>query len=113
MKYRFIADLFSPDLFQWGLRGDPFLWEELRKALVDAPLPQSEGALIDTIEATFQTLTKHQLPHEAAVTDDDSIYVERYLRGGMSSGHVSLSFWRKTALPELLSRYASRVTGRG
>ena len=77
----------------------------MRRALSGVPIPRTEDRLIDLIEATFGNLTGTRLPYEDPISDADAIFVIRYARGGMSSGHIFLRFWRCSALPLLRSRY--------
>jgi hypothetical protein len=99
------SSIFKPPPVQWGLRGDPFLWRAMARALSSSTFPKTEVQLIALIETTFERLTGSRLPDENSISDDDCIYVKRYARGGMSSGQISLKFWRDTALPLLRSRY--------
>jgi hypothetical protein len=78
----------------------------MARTLSSSPFPKTEDQLIDLIETTFEKLTGSPLPDENLISDSKPIYVKRYARGGMSSGHISLDFWRGTALPLLRSRYA-------
>jgi hypothetical protein len=69
--------------------------------------PKNPDQLIALIEATFEKLTGVRLLDESSVSDDDTIFVKRYARGGMSSGQISMKFWRCSALPLLRSRYST------
>jgi hypothetical protein len=97
--------LFKPEPFQWGLRGDPFLWRAMARALSSKPLPDTDDQLDALVVGEFERLTGSPLPGEKAVSESDSIYVKRFARGGMSSGQMSPYFWRVTALPLLHSRF--------
>jgi hypothetical protein len=97
--------LFNPPPVQWGLRGDPFLWRAMSRVLRSSTFPRTDAQLIALLETTFERLTGSRLPDENSISDDDSIYVKRYARGGMSSGQISLKFWRGSAVPLLRSRY--------
>jgi len=95
-----MAELFEPKPLQWGLRGDPYLWGEMASALANAPVPATQMQLDDLLEETFMRLIG--APPESSAS---SVFVERYSHGGMSSGRVSLAFWRETAFPLLQARY--------
>lgn len=97
--------LFNPPPDKWELRGDPFLWRAMARVLSSSTFPSTEVQLIALLETTFERLTGSQLPAGNSISDDDSIYVKRYARGGMSSGQISLKFWRSSAFPLLRSRY--------
>jgi len=102
--YKF-AELFTPEPDQWGLRGDPFLWRALARSLGHTSLPSTQAELVATIEVGFEKMTGLPLPDEPS--DESSIYVKRFGHGGMSSGQISLSFWRRFAIPLLCARFKS------
>lgn len=95
-----LSELFQPMPISWGCRGDPYLWQEMSEVLATQPLPPSEAQLAEILEATFERLVG--LPTSA---QESSVFIERHAHGGMSSGHISLVFWRETALPLFLARY--------
>lgn len=90
--------LFQPKPDTWGGRGDPYLWEELEQLFSAIPLPCERTVFIDLFETYFQKITNHPF------TRRGDIFVEQYDHGGMSSGMVSMEFWRKRGLPLLLQR---------
>ena len=97
-----IASLFSTVGIQWGFRGDPYLWEEMRVYFEGVPLPKTAVFLQTLIKEAFTSLTNHPFPAEA---DHAPIPIKRFDHGGMSSGLVSPDFWRDKAIPELIKRY--------
>lgn len=97
-----VASLFSTMGIQWGLRGDPYLWDEMRGYFADTPLPKTAVSFQNLIKEAFTLLTSHPFPTEA---DLAPIPIKRFDHGGMSSGLVSPDFWRNKAIPELTNRY--------
>lgn len=95
-----IAELFAREPMQWGLRGDPWLWRALAERLRDEPLPDTRGAL----DATLRMTIAREVGRPLTSPHDDSVFVPRFAHGGMSSGVVSLPWWRDTGLPKLLRR---------
>lgn len=100
MSITTLSDLFQPEPISWGCRGDPYLWQEMSEVLATQPLPPNEEQLAEILEVTFERLVG--LPTSA---EESSVFIERHAHGGMSSGHISLVFWRETALPLFLARY--------
>jgi hypothetical protein len=93
--------IFEEEPDTWGLRGDPFLWREMAQTLAEnLPFPRTGDDFRAWIGMAFRKLVGK------ALSGDEAIYVERYAQGGMSSGYISPQFWRETAIPLLLSRYA-------
>jgi hypothetical protein len=84
---------------QWGLRGDPYLWREIHRKLIDEGMPTDEQRFAQKVEAAFSELTGGTLDRE------DSIFVERYRHGGMSSGHVDPTWWRNEGIPLLCRQF--------
>ena len=100
----FIADFFQNKPGQWGLRGDPYLWQEMAEQFAQTPIPQTAEQLEQLLTDAFETLTGQPL------TTETFIPVARFPRGGMSGGMVSPQFWRETAVPVLLTRYKEIVS---
>jgi inorganic pyrophosphatase len=94
-----VADLFQDEPTRWGLRGDPYLWRDMKATLSSSTYPGTEAQLTALIEQTYQQLTG------ASLTNPDPVFVERHSHGGMSSGYVSPQFWAETAIPLLRARY--------
>jgi hypothetical protein len=99
-KIETVASLFLKEPIQWGLRGDPYLWREMRSHFERVPLPAAADELSTLIETAFELLTGH------SISTSNHFFVERFSHGGMSSGHISPDFWRNEAIPLLRARYA-------
>ena len=89
---------------QWGLRGDPFLWKELRELFFTEGLPRTAQEFLARLEDAFWKLTG------SALSTESSALIQRYDQGGMSSGHVDPEWWRTTGIPLLTSRFTDRFT---
>jgi hypothetical protein len=99
-----LADLFepaSPD--QWDLRGDLFLWMEMRQALCHCELSGTAGS---APEYTVEDRLVAAVALLAGVEPNErrSVSVRRYSRGGMSSGMVSCEHWHDRLIPLLARR---------
>ena len=96
----FVSEIFEVRPLQWGLRGDPFLWNELRRSFADKELPCPKDQFAADFHALFQTLTGDTLGSK------EHTFVQRYgdAGTGMSRGAVSRKFWSEKGLPLLLSR---------
>ena len=91
--------LFADKPDHWGLRGDPYLWEDLYKSLIGLEAPNNEQELYSLLESHFERLVGVPIKHVG------NIYIEKYAFGGMSSGHVCLEYWREKAFPILVQRF--------
>jgi len=95
-----LADCFDLRHRQWGLRGDPHVWEMLREQLSDVATPPDViAALLDA----FETTTGVDLRTDGSA----QVYQESLDHGGMSGGVIDLEWWRQKAIP-LLAQRASR-----
>ena len=84
-------ELLSKEPDQWGLRGDPYLWREMRDYLAGQSVPSRDVEVYEAVAAAFQALTGKSMESYGHV------YVERFAHGGMSSGYVDPEFWRTDA----------------
>jgi len=98
-KPQTIASLFEKKPARWGLRGDPYLWEEMKSHFENTPLPATTDELVSLIQTAFASLTAH------SVSESENFFIERLSHGGMSSGHISPEFWRDKVIPEIGSRF--------
>lgn len=94
-----ISSLFEPEPNQWGLRGDPWLWREMKKNCQKKTLPKSEEAFMTILLNQFEKLTGFPIDVKKIIV------VSRYKKGGLSNGGVSTKFWKERAIPLLLLRY--------
>lgn len=95
-KQRFLSEMFDIQPPHWGLRGDPLLWEDMKKAFADTPFPYSAHELVMDIHRIFREKTGEELTNTARPV------VEAYAQGE-NSGRVSGRFWLCTAIPLLLA----------
>jgi hypothetical protein len=99
LEQKKLVQIFQDEPARWGLRGDPYLWREMKEILEDHPYPATEDQFMALLERTYQHLIGVPL------TQRETIFVERYSHGGLSSGSVSPQFWVEQAMPLLLARY--------
>lgn len=95
-----LGDLFIDEPTTWGSRGDPWLWRELGDRFAGVELPARRGSLA----AAIRRAAADAIGAPLTSPNQDSVFVERFAHGGMSSGMVSLAWWRDTGLPVLLER---------
>ena len=81
---------------QWGLRGDPYLWEEMKERCAGESLDFDDYGVAGLVCEYFEEATGQPL------TFDAKAYVERFAHGGMSSGSVSGEFWITRGIPFLI-----------
>ncbi len=93
-----IVCIFEEEPECWGLRGDPYLWEDMKKEFASVPISVSAEEFSGIFYAAFEKLVKVPL------TPGIFPYCSEYAQGGMSSGKISGDFWIETALPLLLNR---------
>ena len=95
-----IAEIFEEQPIQWGLRGDPFLWRELKVRFEKIDMPETPDLLQQLIEKEYEAATGYTINNEKHFS------IERFRSHGMSSGGVSPEFWVKSGIPLLVSRHA-------
>lgn len=107
MMLKSVGELFDEEPQQWGLRGDPYLWRDLRSNLLGVRLPSSEPELHRLLENAFYEATGGSL----AFCKD--FYVEKFASGGMSSGQICGEFWRERGFPLVCDRWREIQRRRG
>ena len=95
-----VSEIFEEEPIQWGLRGDPFLWRELKERLKNIGMPETPEQLKALIEREYEASTGHPITYEK------HFGVERFRSHGMSSGGISPEFWVNKGIPLLVSRHA-------
>lgn len=93
-----VSIIFNCKPKQWEYRGDPYLWDRLQQSFKTIPLPCQETTFRQCFDKFFREITDHSLNNE---TD---FFVEKFSHGGMSSGFISVKFWKETALPLLVTK---------
>lgn len=106
-----IGALFDRRPVQFGLRGDPYLWQELRGRFADTPLPEHWFTFRDLVAQAVEELVGVPLASRTYKSWHDEaavVHVPEFDPGhGMSAGAVHLPWWIHTGLPILLDRYAA------
>ena len=112
-----VGALFDRRPYQLGLRGDSYLWRELRARFADTPLPDSWFTLKTLVTKAIEQLVGASLDgRDSAPWGDRSgtVYRPEFDPGyGMSAGSVHLQWWNHTGVPILLDRYAAAHEGSG
>jgi hypothetical protein len=97
--------LFDDQPARWGLRGDPYLWQDLHTALRGyRQAPASRAELARILTRQLRDLAGLDLSDP----DDGPVRVPRYPTSGMTGGFVAPAFWRDVAVPLLLERWDPR-----
>jgi hypothetical protein len=82
-----------------GLRGDPWLWRELRFKFESVPMPETSVALKELIEIEYELARGTLFRIKRILVLSDLIMAE-CLEGG-----INPDFWIKKGIPLLVSRH--------
>lgn len=103
--------LFHRTPVQWGMRGDPHLWDALRERFRGQPVPREFWDVRKAVEAGMAEILGVDLGTVRS-WEADHIRVPRFEMGsGMSDGTVSLRWWRDTGIPLLIDRAGAVQAG--
>jgi hypothetical protein len=94
---RFLSELFDIQPPNWGLRGDPWFWQELKQSFAKIPFPYSSPELVADVHRIFREKTGEERTVGARP------YVAEYDHGGASAGKLSGKWWLTTAMPILIA----------
>lgn len=101
-----IYRIFDKAPLGWGLRGDPYLWHEVRGYFVHqkTAVINNPRELEALIEKAFHDLTGNKL-------NSENFQIERLMHGGMSSGAICTRTWSEKIIPHLLQNYEELIRG--
>jgi hypothetical protein len=102
-KVKRLSTVFSDPPGQWGLNGEPELWEEFKAHFLQENEPGTEEKFLEELYDTFEELTGRP------VQTDSFIYVKRFNRGGFGSGLIDPWNWRAVVIPTLARRYREAI----
>jgi len=107
-----IGALFERPPTQFGLRGDAYLWRELRARFAGTPLPEHWHTLRNLLTDAIEQVVGESLTGRESIPWHDhpsvAIYVPEFDPGhGMSAGAVHAPWWIHTGVPILLDRFAA------
>ena len=88
---------YTPERF--GLCGEAFLWEDFRSHFLARPDIETEENFVTEMKSTFKTLTG------VSIMSKPFVFVERFSRGGMSSGMVDPWNWSSVIVPDIILRF--------
>lgn len=89
---------------QWGLRGDPHVWQALLGAIGDEPTPGHPAEVRAAITAGLQRVAGIDVDSG----DGRPVRRDEFAHGGMSSGMVDVGWWRDKGVPLLAQRALDR-----
>lgn len=98
----FVSKYFDPEPIQWGLRGDPHLWRDMKDKTATINIPTTENEFEKLLHILFKELTGE------APQKGKNIYVKKYETIGMSKGMISSDFWLDKGFSLLIQRYIER-----
>ena len=94
-----VSEIFEDEPIQWGLRGDPFLWRELKEIFREIDMPDTPKELQTLIEIEYENSTEYPISYQK------HFGIERFRSHGMSSGGISPEFWISSGIPLLVRRH--------
>jgi molybdenum cofactor cytidylyltransferase len=100
-------EVFAPRPESWGLRGDPHLWDALRRRFTGRPIPTDQAELTAVIYYAIREMIGCDIRQAA-----EMVRVPAFVTGsGMSDGHVSTEFWVQRGVPLLVTRASELARG--
>lgn len=96
-----VSQIFQDEPEQWGLRGDPYLWRELKERLSKIQMPETPKQLERIIVKEYEAATGY------SIDQGKYFIIERFMHGGLSSGGISPDFWKNRGIPMLIKRHVA------
>jgi len=95
-----VSEIFEDEPRQWGLRGNPYLWREMKDRLKETEMPSTPEDLKKLLENTYQEATGHP------ISEEGEFFIERFEHGGISGGYINQEFWERNGIPMLVERHS-------
>ncbi len=95
----FVSIYFDPEPNQWGLRGDPHLWRDMKQKAESNNIPTTANKLEKLLHRLFKELVGE------APQKGKNFYVKKYETNGMSKGMISSDFWLDKGFSLIIQRY--------
>ena len=92
---KLIEDVFKIEPSQWGLRGNPTKWQELRNSLRDSTENLHQLEFEEALEKRFFAIVQK----EEKQASNDIVWFEKFPQTGMSGGSISLKWRQEKGLP--------------
>jgi len=99
-----LADGFDVIHRQWGLLGDPHVWEALRDALAEEVTPGSPDAARVVVVDGLRRVADIDVDSDGPAP----VPREQFAHGGMSSGMVDVGWWHDKGVPLIVERAVAR-----
>ncbi len=93
-----VAEMFRERPEHWGLRGDPYLWDDLEETFKEIQFPYGEECFLEKLYLAIEEITGQRLE------EGEDIDVDMHDHGGISSEKVCCAFWSNIAIPLLVER---------
>lgn len=97
-------EIFNKKPKKWGLRGDPELWQIIKKRFKDYDDPKNQIEFNKKLELEFNAMIK-----KGEQSSDEIVWFENFSQLGMSGGLISLEWWNNIGLPLLRKRYSDSL----
>lgn len=97
-------EIFKNKPKQWGLRGDPEMWDALNKQFENLHNISNEEEFGEILNNEFNQLLK-----KGKKMSNDVVWFEEFSQLGMSGGSVSIEWWTNTGLPLLKKRHSESL----
>jgi len=98
-------EIFKENPTSWGLRGDPYMWEELRSHMTNIGHKFTVKEFDNYITGFFINF----LLANGKKVGEDIYHVRCFPAEGMSGGKVSMVWWQEIAKTELIVRYNKAI----
>lgn len=102
-----VNQLFDQEPHTWGLRGDPYMWKELKQSFIGLKKNLSQEEFEAAVEHHFNEIIENR----GKKTSAEIVWFESFPQGGMSGGSISLTWWRENGLPLIKEKYKGLNTG--
>lgn len=96
-----INSIFEDKPITWGLRGDPYLWDEISQHFKNSDETLSSKEFKTRLELFFYKF----IFEEGKKVTNEIVHIPSFPKEGMSGGRISVKWWLDKGFPLLCERY--------
>lgn len=100
-----IAQIFEERPKKWKIKGDQFLWEEIRLVFIK----HNRDFTVGTFQSSLNGFISGFIIKHGKKISDDIVHIERFPFDSASRGSISLGWWKRKGVPLLVKRFEEKV----
>ena len=100
-----IGQIFEEKPKKWKLKGDQFLWEEIRLVFIK----HNREFTVSTFQSSLNGFISGFIIKHGKKISNDIVHIDKFPFDGQSRGSISLGWWKRRGVPLLVNRFEETI----